>query len=173
MGLESMNPEQGFPSSCRNPASSAVGSHRKIMCAAKRKKEKNIYCIHHPPPPRVLASQRMDHAKTSMGVSSISPRVLAAKFEGRTWPVSRGMSRLSRESMTCFCINFFFRSEIISHVFCSAKKNETEIDQASRPKRQLQAQSIYDGPQPCHRRLSAQWALHIYQVRYHSDQCAL
>ena len=83
------------------------------------------------PPPRLLASQRTDHAKPSKDVFSIALRVLADYFEGRRWPVSGGLAwdvggwPISVSSLT---FNLFFRSEMTS---CAVQQRiHTELDPA-------------------------------------------
>ena len=69
---------------------SAVGSDGSFIIAAFTRK--NVLFAHSTSPlGRVLASQGTDHNKLD-NVCSTKLRVLAAKFEGRRWSVSRGLA---------------------------------------------------------------------------------
>lgn len=88
MGSQNEN-QNIFPFIVQKPVGSAVGIDESFLYAAHT--PKSVLRIQHLPPPRVLASQSMDHAKASTYICSIALRVLAAKFEGGRWSVSGGL----------------------------------------------------------------------------------
>ena len=90
-------------------------SDRSFLFAAYTKKESAF--AHSTSLPRAPASQDTDHDKTWESVCSTNMRVLAYKFEGRRWSVSRD---LSWDVGTCpIAMSFFPIGNDL--LFCTAK----------------------------------------------------